>query len=292
MPQTMSVRLADEEVELIRSLMELHYSFDIYQSRRHRPVSDGYSQKMFSGPMRDAKGEDFQGYLIASEEAEERRKLKAPEKKQITETPTEPVERLDALLAMNGIGDEERKRCVDIFRLNPSWHYDPYQVEQLLVAQNATKRRELVVSIVKQYIGDLKVPPEAQGAAFPQPGRAAAAYYGPTPGGVGREYAGYPRPGGGTGFVTHEELYRFQEAQRLEQQVHQLEDRTEELEQKLKEGSQQGTQQGAQLGEKTMTIADEHGNPMVIPYDPTLMDAIRREQEAKARKAEREEMLS
>jgi hypothetical protein len=31
---------------------------------------------------------------------------------------------------------------------------------------------------------------------------------------------------------------------------------------------------------------------MVVPFDPTLMDAIRREQEAKARKAERDEMLS
>ncbi len=131
--------------------------------------------------LKEAKAEVFQDYQISDEEAQEAKK-KAPEKKPITEFATEPVERLNAVLTVNGIEDEARERCLNIFRLNPSWHYDPYQVAQLLVA-HATKRRELVVSIVKQYIGDLKVPPEAQGATFAQPGRAGAAYYGVTPGG-------------------------------------------------------------------------------------------------------------
>lgn len=238
--------------------------------------------------LKEAKVEAFQDYEITDEEAQKEKERKAPEKKQITETPTDPVERLDAILTVNGIEDEARQRCLNIFRLNPSWHYDPYQVEQLLVAQNV-KRRELVISIVKQYIGDLKVPPDIQGSTFPQPGRGGAGAYGVTPGGVGGEYPGYSRPGGGAGFVTHEELYRQRETERLEQQVHQLVNRTAELEEKLKEG---GPQQGSQQGEKTMTIADERGNPMVVPFDPLLMDAIRREQEAKSRKAEREEMLA
>ncbi len=240
--------------------------------------------------LKEAKAEAFQDYQITDEEAQKEKEKKAPKKKEITEIPTDPVERLDGLLAVNGIDDEARQRCLNVFRLNPSWHYDPYQVEALLVAQGATKRRELVVSIVKQYIGDLKAPPEIQGSTFPQPGRGAGpgAYYG-APGGVGGEYPGYPRPGGGTGFVTHEELYRQRENERLEDQVHQLVNRTEELEQKLKEG---GPQQGSQQGEKTMTIADERGNPIIIPYDPVYMDVLRREQEAKARKAEREEMLT
>lgn len=41
-----------------------------------------------------------------------------------------------------------------------------------------------------------------------------------------------------------------------------------------------------------MTIADEQGNPMVVRHATMLVKATRREQEAKARKAEREEMLS
>ncbi len=90
--------------------------------------------------------------------------------------------------------------------------------------------------------------------------------------------------------VTYGDLYKEREAQRLEQQVHQLVDRITELESKLKEaGHQAGEQAGDQ---RTMTITDERGQPMVVPYDPLLMDAIRREQEAKARKAEREELMA
>jgi hypothetical protein len=259
---------------------------------RSWPFLKGHLMKVHNHQeLKEATAETFKDYGITDEEAQERKKKKTPEKKQITEVPTEPVERLDALLDMNGIEDEARERCVGIFRLNPSWHYDPYQVEQLLVAQGATKRRELVVSIVKQYIGDLKVPPDIEGSTFSQPGRGGGAgAYGRTSGGVGGEYPGYPRPGGGTGFVTHEELYRQQETQKLEQQVQQLLNRTAELEGKLK---QRGPQAGDQTGDqRTMTIADEHGNPMIVPYDPTLMDAIRREQEARARKAEREELIN
>ncbi len=39
---------------------------------------------------------------------------------------------------------------------------------------------------------------------------------------------------------------------------------------------------GEQGQERTMTITDEKSNPMVIPYDAILMDAIGLEQEAKA----------
>jgi hypothetical protein len=68
--------------------------------------------------MRDAKGEDFQDYLISSEEAEERRKLKVPGKgKAVTEIPTGGW--LDAILAMNGVDDNPRKRAVNIIPCVP-----------------------------------------------------------------------------------------------------------------------------------------------------------------------------
>lgn len=109
-------------------------------------------------------------------------------------------------------------------------------------------------------------------------------------GGVGgAEYPGYPRREQAE-VVTYGDLYKERETQRLEQQVHQLVDRITELESKLKEaGHQAGEQAGDQ---RTMTITDERGQPMVVPYDPLLMDVIRREQEARARKPEREELLT
>jgi len=48
MPLTMSVRLANKEVELIRRLMELHHRLGIYRSRPLQPISGGSSRRMCS----------------------------------------------------------------------------------------------------------------------------------------------------------------------------------------------------------------------------------------------------
>jgi len=72
--------------------------------------------------LKDAKVEAFQDYQISDEEAQEAKRKKAPEKTPITEVPSDPVERLNALLTVNGIEDEARERCLNVFKLNPSWH--------------------------------------------------------------------------------------------------------------------------------------------------------------------------
>jgi len=90
--------------------------------------------------------------------------------------------------------------------------------------------------------------------------------------------------------ITQADLWADRERQRLERDLEENRKKIQELESRLL--SSTGPAAGSTPEPKTMTVADEHGNPMVIPYDPMLMDAIRREQEAKARKAERGEMLS
>lgn len=82
--------------------------------------------------------------------------------------------------------------------------------------------------------------------------------------------------------VTQVDLWQERERQRLERDLEENRRKIQELESKLL--SSTGPAAVSTPEPQTMTIADEHGNPMVIPYAPMLMDAIRREQEAKARR--------
>ncbi len=82
--------------------------------------------------------------------------------------------------------------------------------------------------------------------------------------------------------MTQADLWADRERQRLERDLEENRRKIQEPESRLL--SSTGPAAGSTPEPKTMTIADEHGNPTVIPYDPMLMDAIRREQEVKARR--------
>ena len=163
----------------------------------------------------------------------------------------------------------------------------PYELDDLL--RPRVKPQSIVPSLVRHYMDGVEIPKETA-QRYGIPPCPASSYY---PGGEGGrgwgEYPGYPR-GRGPMPVTQADLWADRERQRLERDLEKNRRKIQELESRLL--SSTGPAPGSTTEPKTMTIADEHGNPMIVPYDPMLMEALRREQQAKARKAERGEMPS
>ena len=236
---------------------------------------------------KESTKEQIEEFAITEEEAKERKRQKTLGKAgAITEIPSEPVERLHTVLQLNGVDPEVAETVVNIFRLNPRWWGDPYQLDSLL--RTRVKPQATVVFLVKQYIDGVDIPQDTADRYGIPARHPASPYYPGGEGGRGGEY-GYPR-GGGSEPVTHADMWADRERQRLERELDENRRKLGDLESKLHSAMEPGA--GSATETKTMTIADEHGNPMVIPYDPMLMEAIRREQEARARKAEREEMMT
>jgi len=149
--------------------------------------------------MRDMSGELTRSITdaVGEEEAKERKRKKVlGEAAAIKEVPTDPVERLQAILQVNRVDPEVTETVVNIFRLTPRLWGDPYELDDLL--RPRVKPQSIVPSLVRHYMDGVEIPREtAQRYSIPltqlfpiiQGGEGGRGY-----GGYG-EYPGHPGAG-------------------------------------------------------------------------------------------------
>lgn len=220
----------------------------------------------------------------------------------ITEYVGEPVARLRQVLLVNG-GDPKAVETVTRVMSLSKWLWgNPYELERTILPHFSNKR-EWVQACISQYI---------RGVDLPDDLRDESPYsYGQT-GGYGRQQYNFQYPNRGVQGMEgapalspelqelRAEIARLREERQREHEKTLL-DRISELEKKLEHSGQLSPleQKVKELEERlsgggqaaTMTIYDEKGNPMVLPYDRSYMQAIIRKQEVETEKIKTEQLL-
>ena len=222
----------------------------------------------------------------------------------ISEYVGEPVSRLRQILLVNGGQPSIVETVTKIMALNKWLWNNPDQIEAQLMAHFGQSKKAWIQACVTQYWRGVELPRELKGGGNP--------YYtqGNPYGGPGYGYqGGYQNPPAGwnqnlgnpevqelKAEVTRMREERQAELRRQEQQV--LLDRIAKLE---SGGSRDPVLARLEAIEKqitgggmptTMTIYDEKGHPMVLPYDRSFQDAMTRKAEAETKLQEFNQMLA
>ncbi len=265
--------------------------------------------------------EDFKNYEITEEEynklkhpslilqpppGDNTNKAPLPPQEIITEYVVEPVTRLRQVLLVNGGQGSTVETVTKIMGLSPWLWGDPYQLENMLVSQFKTQQPlKGVQSCIVQYIRGVVVPEDLQKMSpynYGQPNLYGQSGYG------GFQYPNQPLMLGpySPPAVSQEaqelraELARLREDRQREEKQ-QLLNRINEMEKKLEGGGEVAKLQAqiedlkrslAGAGQATtMTIYDDKGNPMVLPYDRSYMAALNRKQEVETEAIRTEQMM-
>ncbi len=212
----------------------------------------------------------------------------------ITEYVGEPVARLRQVLLVNG-GSPGAVNAVTLIMSRSRWLWgNPYELETLLIAHFGQTKKDWVRQCVAQYIRGVELPDDVKGMSpyiYAQ-----GTPYGQT---YGQPNYGYPlqgqpmQPPFGQPMMTAEvqelraEVAHLREERQREHEQ-QLLNRIAELEKRQESGQGSPLMTRLEAIEKklegssqssTMTIYDEKGNPMVLPYDRSYMVALNRKQE-------------
>lgn len=213
----------------------------------------------------------------------------------ISEYVGEPVARLRQVLLVNGGAPTMVEIVTRIMSLSRWLWGNPYELESTLVAQFGTAKRQWVQQCVAQYIRGVDLPDDVRGISPYNYGTASP--YGQS--GYGFPFtAPYPGQSPNMPFsapaVSPEmqelrtELARLREERQREHEQ-QLLNRIADLEKKMETGGQasplmtrlEAIEKRLEAGGQasTMTIYDDKGNPMVLPYDRSYMAALNRKAE-------------
>ena len=214
----------------------------------------------------------------------------------------EPVERLRQVMWVNGIDQKTRDRIVNVMALSPRYWSNFRDLEELLVSHLGLPKKSLCQTMVMQYSDGVQIPREDRGM-YP---------YSQGQNQFGPNYSGYPVPpyqpppwsaapvvDPKLAILEAEVTHLREERQRDNEK--RLLDRIAELEKK-NEGGGRVAQLEAEIKQlkeslsgagqaPTMTIYDGNGNPMVLPYDRSYMEAMRRKQEVETESLRTEQMV-
>jgi hypothetical protein len=226
-----------------------------------------------------------------------------PSTEPVTEYIGEPVARLRQILLINGGNTVTVDTVNKVMSLNKYLWGDPYALERMLIPFFPSKK-EWVQQCVAQYIHGVELPSDYQGNYYQYGDQNRIGRY-PSYG------YGYPNQPGGPNYnqpvtdPTIEALRaeikqlreeRQAEQRRQEQQV--LLDRIAKLESggfrdpvlaRLESIEKQISGGGMPT---TMTIYDEKGHPMVLPYDRSFQDAMTRKAEAETKLQEFNQIIA
>lgn len=221
----------------------------------------------------------------------------------INEYVTEPVERLKQVLLVNGGSTETVDRVCKVMALSP-WLWGDYaNLVETLVSHFGSTKRLWVQQCVSQYMRGVEIPSEMRGFfPFPNPN---FNHYGPPqyPNWMNTQSTqGMYQPGAINPEVQElRERLRKLDEERQQEREQRLLDEIKSLREKVESGVQSNPilsrleaiekQISGSGQQSTMTIYDEKGNPMVLPYDRSLMAAITRKNEVEARAVETEQMM-
>jgi hypothetical protein len=224
------------------------------------------------------------------------------EREKLSYYTTDPVERLSQVMWVNGVEQKVRERITNVMALSPRYWQNYRDLEELLVSHLGPNKRGLCQTMVSQYADGVQIPREDRGM-YP---------YGRDQNQYGQNYSGYPNPSyqpppwsaapvvdPKLAILEAEVTHLREERQRDNEK--RLLDRIAELEKK-NEGGGRVAQLEAELKQlkeslsapgqaPTMTIYDGAGNPMVLPYDRSYMEALRRKQEVETEASRTEQMV-
>lgn len=207
---------------------------------------------------------------------------------QISEYVGEPVARLRQVLLVNGGSPPIVETITKVMTLSRWLWGNPYELERTLLPHFPGKR-DWVQACISQYIRGVELPDDIKGLTPYTYGQPNA--YGQTgytyPYGAGQPTApALPNP---ELLEVRAELNRLREERQKEHEQRLL-DRIAELEKKAEGGGPGGYLATLEAkikelenrltgGSATMTILDDRGNPMVLPYDRSYMAALNRKAE-------------